>query len=84
MTRQSALATGPDAGDWWRFGSGDEPARESFSAGGCSLAASRKPVGAQSGMAVAEQANRAQASGQDAAPGLRTFDLLPGNPPKNP
>ena len=35
-------------------------------------------------MAVAEQANRAQASGQDAAPGLRAFDLLPGNPPKNP
>ncbi|ENH95047.1 hypothetical protein H734_02352 [Pseudomonas aeruginosa PA45] len=35
-------------------------------------------------MAVAEQANRAQASGRDAAPGLRTFDLLPGNPPKNP
>ncbi|VUY45881.1 hypothetical protein PAKAF_05930 [Pseudomonas aeruginosa PAK] len=27
MTRQSALATGPEASDWWRFGSGDEPAR---------------------------------------------------------
>ncbi|GLF04288.1 hypothetical protein VNPA142037_54940 [Pseudomonas aeruginosa] len=63
MTRQSVLATGPEASDWWCFGSGDEPARESFSAGGRSLAASRKPA---------------------AAPGLRTFDLLPGNPPKNP
>lgn len=84
MTRQSVLATGPEASDWWRFGSGDEPTRESFSAGGRSLAASRKPAPAQRGMAVAEQANRAQASGQDAVPGLRAFDLLPGNPPKNP
>ncbi|OVZ00577.1 hypothetical protein CDO37_28890, partial [Pseudomonas aeruginosa] len=47
MTRQSVLATGPEASDWWCFGSGDEPARESFSAGGRSLAASRNPVGAQ-------------------------------------
>ncbi|EPG5282870.1 TPA: hypothetical protein ACGJQ8_005459 [Pseudomonas aeruginosa] len=79
MTRQSVLATGPEARDWWRFGSGDEPACELFFAGGRSLAASRKPAAAPRGMAVAEQA-----SGQDAAPGLRAFDLLPGNPPKNP
>ncbi|MCR3824611.1 hypothetical protein K3Z89_03175, partial [Pseudomonas aeruginosa] len=25
MTRQSVLATGPEASDWWCFGSGDEP-----------------------------------------------------------
>lgn len=79
MTRQSALATGPEASDWWRFGSGDEPARVVLCrwAFACGVEKTLR-------MAVAEQANRAQASGQDAAPGLRAFDLLPGNPPKNP